>query len=141
MKKNEIVEVTIEDMGINGEGIGRVNGYTLSVSYTHLGQIDDKPVVLHTFCLVLFGSLRFRRLVTAQDCAHTRHQFFGVKGLHHIVVSAQLQPQNLIKDLALGGEHDDGGGRFGADFPAYLITVNPRQHQIQQNEVGLVRCV
>ena len=28
MQKNEVVTVTIEDIGVNGEGIGRVNGYT-----------------------------------------------------------------------------------------------------------------
>ena len=29
MQKNELVTVTIEDIGINGEGIGKVDGYTV----------------------------------------------------------------------------------------------------------------
>ena len=31
MQKNETAIVTIEDIGVNGEGIGRVDGYTLFV--------------------------------------------------------------------------------------------------------------
>ena len=30
-KKNDIVTITIEDMGTDGEGIGKVEGYTLFV--------------------------------------------------------------------------------------------------------------
>ena len=29
MKKNDMVVVTIEDIGINGEGIGKVDGYKI----------------------------------------------------------------------------------------------------------------
>ena len=35
MQKNDVVKVTIEDIGVNGEGIGKIDGYT-PVSYTHL---------------------------------------------------------------------------------------------------------
>ena len=35
MKKNDTAVVKIEDIGINGEGIGKADGYT-PVSYTHL---------------------------------------------------------------------------------------------------------
>ena len=28
MKKNDLTTVTIEDMGVGGEGIGKVDGYT-----------------------------------------------------------------------------------------------------------------
>ena len=29
IKKNDILDLTIEDLGVNGEGIGKVDGYTL----------------------------------------------------------------------------------------------------------------
>ena len=29
--KNDIVQVTIEDIGVTGEGIGKIDGYTLFV--------------------------------------------------------------------------------------------------------------
>ena len=31
MKKNDKITVTIEDIGVNGEGIGKVEGYTFFV--------------------------------------------------------------------------------------------------------------
>lgn len=39
MRKNDIVMVTIEDIGVNGEGIGKVDGYTLFIKD---GIIGDK---------------------------------------------------------------------------------------------------
>lgn len=38
MNKNEIVEVTIEDIGVNGEGIGKLNGYTLFIKDALIGD-------------------------------------------------------------------------------------------------------
>lgn len=37
-RKNDIVEVTIEDLGTNGEGIGRIDGYTLFVKDALIGD-------------------------------------------------------------------------------------------------------
>ena len=31
MKKNDLVKVQIEDMGVGGEGIGKVDGFTLFI--------------------------------------------------------------------------------------------------------------
>ena len=38
MKKNDMVVVTIEDIGINGEGIGKVDGYTLFIKDAVIGD-------------------------------------------------------------------------------------------------------
>lgn len=38
MKKNEKITVTIEDIGVNGEGIGKVEGYTLFVKDAIIGD-------------------------------------------------------------------------------------------------------
>src|SRR5574344_2723875 len=37
-KKNDIVNVTINDIGINGEGIGKIEGYTLFVKDAVIGD-------------------------------------------------------------------------------------------------------
>ena len=42
MQKNNVVTVTIEDIGVNGEGIGKVDGYTLFVKD---GVIGDEVTV------------------------------------------------------------------------------------------------
>lgn len=41
MNKNEIVTVTIEDIGVNGEGIGKVNGYTLFIKDAVIGDVAE----------------------------------------------------------------------------------------------------
>lgn len=38
MKKNELVQVIIEDIGVNGEGIGKIDGYTLFVKDAVIGD-------------------------------------------------------------------------------------------------------
>ena len=44
MQKNESVTVTIEDIGVNGEGIGRVNGYTLFIKDAIIGDVVEAKV-------------------------------------------------------------------------------------------------
>ena len=41
MQKNELVTVTIEDIGINGEGIGKVDGYTLFIKDAIIGDVVE----------------------------------------------------------------------------------------------------
>ena len=38
MKKNELITLKIEDIGVNGEGIGKVDGYTLFVKDALIGS-------------------------------------------------------------------------------------------------------
>ena len=45
MKKNDSVEVTIEDIGMNGEGIGKVNGYTLFIKDAIIGDVVEVKVM------------------------------------------------------------------------------------------------
>ena len=46
MQKNELVTVTIEDIGINGEGIGKVDGYTLFIKDAIIGDVDGLGLAL-----------------------------------------------------------------------------------------------
>ena len=43
--KNQIVTVTIEDIGETGEGIGRINGYTLFVKDAVIGDVVEAKLV------------------------------------------------------------------------------------------------
>lgn len=45
MQKNDVVTVTIEDMGMNGEGIGRVNGYTLFIKDAVIGDVIEAKLM------------------------------------------------------------------------------------------------
>lgn len=41
MKKNDTAVVKIEDIGINGEGIGKADGYTLFIKDTVMGDLVE----------------------------------------------------------------------------------------------------
>lgn len=60
MNKNELVEVTIEDMGVNGEGIGKIDGYTLFVKDAVIG---DKIEAKITKAKKNYGYARLMRVL------------------------------------------------------------------------------
>lgn len=45
MQKNDVVTVTIEDIGVNGEGIGKVNGYTLFIKDAVIDDVVEAKVM------------------------------------------------------------------------------------------------
>ena len=45
MNKNEVVRVVIEDIGNEGEAIGKVDGYTLFIKDAIVGDIVDAKIV------------------------------------------------------------------------------------------------
>ena len=45
VKKNDIVKVNIEDVGINGEGIGRIDGYTLFIKDAVVGDCIEAKIM------------------------------------------------------------------------------------------------
>lgn len=66
MKKNDMVVVTIEDIGINGEGIGKVDGYTLFIKDTVIG---DKIEAKITKAKKNYG---YARLMKVLEPSHNR---------------------------------------------------------------------
>lgn len=61
MKKNEVVSFAIEDMGVNGEGIGKVAGYPLFVKDTVIGDVAEVKV---TKVKKNYGYGRLMRLIS-----------------------------------------------------------------------------
>ena len=45
MQKNDIVTADIEDIGVNGEGIGKVDGYTLFIKDAVIGDRVEVKVM------------------------------------------------------------------------------------------------
>ena len=45
MQKNEMVTITIEDIGVNGEGIGKVDGYTLFIKDAIIGDVVEAKIM------------------------------------------------------------------------------------------------
>ena len=103
-----------------------------------VGQIDREAVVFNAFCLIFRGLLGFDWLIPAQDCADPCDHFLGIKGLHNIVVGAELKSEYFIKNFSFCGKHDDRRRGFGADLTAHLVPVDSRKHQIKENQVGMI---
>lgn len=62
MQKNESVTVAIEDIGVNGEGIGRVNGYTLFIKDAVIGDVVEARI---TKAKKNYGYARLIRIVAS----------------------------------------------------------------------------
>lgn len=45
MQKNDVVKVTIEDIGVNGEGIGKIDGYTLFIKDAVIGDVVEAKIM------------------------------------------------------------------------------------------------
>lgn len=45
LNKNDLVELTIEDMGVDGEGIGKYDGYTLFVKDAVIGDVVEAKIM------------------------------------------------------------------------------------------------
>ncbi len=64
MQKNESVTVAIEDIGVNGEGIGRVNGYTLFIKDAVIGDVVEARV---TKAKKNYGYARLMKIITPSE--------------------------------------------------------------------------
>ena len=64
VKKNDLVEITIEDIGSDGEGIGKYQGYTLFVKDTTVG---DRAVVKVIKTGKTYGFARLMELIKPSE--------------------------------------------------------------------------
>lgn len=60
-QKNDIVRVTIDDIGNDGEGIGKVDGYTLFVKDAVIGDVVEARI---TKCKKNYGYARVEKVLT-----------------------------------------------------------------------------
>lgn len=112
MQKNETAIVTIEDIGVNGEGIGRVDGYTLFIKDAVIGDVVEAKVVK---AKKNYGYARLMKVIipseyrTAPKCAFARK--CGGCQIQEMSYEKQLEfKQNKVR-----GNLERIGG-FAADF-------------------------
>ena len=72
-------------------------------------------------------------------CFHSRHHLTRAERLCNVIVGAETKTANLIDIILLCGDHDDRGVLCLPDFSAYLKSIHPRQHEIQDKEIKLLR--
>lgn len=61
MQKNDVVTVKIEDIGVGGEGIGKIDGYTLFIKDTVIGDVVEASIMK---AKKNYGYARMTRLLT-----------------------------------------------------------------------------
>lgn len=100
LEKNDIVTVTIEDMSMNGEGIGKSNGYTLFVKDTVVGDVAEVKVMK---AKKTYGYARLMKLITPSaervtaKCPIARR--CGGCQIQEMSYESQLRfKQNLVKN-------------------------------------------
>ena len=64
MQKNDLVTVAIEDIGVGGEGIGKVDGYTLFIKDAIIGDVVDAKIVK---AKKNYGYARLMNIVTLSE--------------------------------------------------------------------------
>ena len=91
-KKNDIVTVSIEDIGNDGEGIGKTEGYTLFVKDAVLGDTVETRI---TKCKKNYGYARVEKVITPSP--------FRVEPkctLHRRCGGCQIQAMDYAKQLS-----------------------------------------
>ena len=76
--------------------------------------------------------------VPAQIGLHPGGQFQGVKGFGDIVIRPNVQPQNLVRVLGLGGENNDGDTAALPNLKGCPDTVQFRHHNVHDQQVNVL---
>ena len=110
-KKNDIVTVTIDDVGNDGEGIGKVEGYTLFVKDAVIGDTVEARI---TKCKKNYGYARVEKVVTPSSfrvepkCKFNRQcggcQIQAMSYERQLVFKQEKVRNNLIR---IGGFRED----------------------------------
>ena len=109
-------------------------------------QVHSLPVQSHGFRLVVHGDGADGQLVglllhaaqggiPAQLGAHTCQHLDGVEWLGDVVVCADVQSQDLVGVLALGGEEDDGNIVLLPELGGGGDAVHLRHHDVHQDKM------
>src|SRR3954447_605438 len=95
----------------------------------------------HEVAVLDDGALALRSIGrgAAQDRAHSRDELARVEGLRHVVVGADLEPDDLVDVLVTRREHQHRHVARLPDALADLDAVDVGQHQIQDDESRLLR--
>ena len=110
-------------------------GHRLSVHHDTFGDIiqfdaaDDETLRLLHLCS--------QHGVSPQLRSYPGQYLHGVKGLGDIIVSADVQPQNLIGAFAFGGQQNDGNIGSFTQFGGDGNSIQFRHHNVQQDQLNI----
>src|SRR5262249_42011466 len=78
---------------------------------------------------------RARLLGAAKDGAYTREELAWIEGLRHVIVRADLEPDDPIGVVAARCEHDDRNIMTRSNAPADLEAIHSGEHDVEENDV------
>ena len=74
----------------------------------------------------------------AQQRPHAAAELADRERLRDVVVRAELEPEHLVELVVAGGQHDDRHRALRAQALADLEAVEPRQHDVEHDEVDVL---
>jgi hypothetical protein len=83
--------------------------------------------------------LPLRNAGPAHDRTYPRHQLSNRERLGDIIVGPELQSHDPIYLVVLGREHYDRHIALGSNPPTYFCTIQLGQHDVEDDEMRLVR--
>ena len=100
MQKNDVVKVTIEDIGVNGEGIGKIDGYTLFIKDAVIGDVVEAKIMK---AKKNYGYARMMQIIEpSKDRVEPKCKFARQCGgctLQHLAYEKQLEYKfNKVKN-------------------------------------------
>jgi hypothetical protein len=78
-------------------------------------------------------------LAAAEDGADAADELGHRERLRHVVIGAGLEPDHTVDLGIAGGQHENRNVAAGPGAAADLDPGEARQHQVEHDEVGLVR--
>ena len=75
----------------------------------------------------------------AEKCPHPAAELADRERLRDVVVRPELEPEHLVELVVAGSEHDDRHLALGPEPLADLETVELRQHQVEDDEINVLR--
>ncbi|GAA0794466.1 23S rRNA (uracil(1939)-C(5))-methyltransferase RlmD [Faecalicatena orotica] len=113
MQKNDIVTVTIDDIGVSGEGIGKVNGYTLFIKDAVIGDVVEAKVMK---AKKSYGYARLMNIITpSPDRVKAKCQFARKCG------GCQVQEMSYEKQLEFKNRKIEGNLERIGGFSTELL--------------------
>jgi hypothetical protein len=88
-----------------------------------------------------FRTWRRHRFIAPQEGAHASNHFTRAERLCHVVVRPEFQANNAVGFLTSGRQHEHRRSSepvIAPQLAAHLESVETRQHQIYNDEVGWI---
>ena len=125
MNKNDIVTVEITDIGVSGEGIGHVDGYTLFIKDAVIGDVVEAKVMK---AKKNYGYARLMKVVTPSEYRVEAKCAFARRCGGCQIQEMSYERQLVFKDQKIRGNLERIGGFTKEQIDAVMQPVVGMEH-------------